>query len=322
MTLNVGQTSSAVGYFPLYVALQKQYFKAQGLTLNPTVPPVLGTGAKMAAAIESNSIELAGGGVITDAFTVSRIDSQIRLLGALTNGYFIDVTISKRFAQQAHLSAASSLEQKVKALVGKKIGITSPGSGTEALMIYLFRIYGYDVKRDAILVNLGGTETAALAALSTGRVDAISFFSPAGQEAEAAGIGDLFISPDRGDIPAMQGQLHGVFYTKQTVIDTKPKAVLAFIRAIAQAEDFIQKQPDQAMGLLEKYLHLRDMQVTRPVFDAIGPTFAQNPQISQKAYDEANEFHLKAGLIAIALPYKDMVATDTIKKALSQRLSS
>ena len=316
MTLNVALTSNSVGYFPFYVAEQENYFKAQGLTFSPSVPPQLGTGAKMDAAIESNSVELAGGDVITDAFTVSRVDSQVRLLGALTNGYFVDVTVSKRFEQQANLSATSSLADKVKALVGKKIGITAPGSGTEALLTYLFRLYGYSDKRDATLVNLGGTETAALAALSNDRVDAVSFFSPLGQEAENAGTGDIFISPDRGDVPEMEGQLHGVFYTKQSVIDAKPKAVQAFIRGIAQAEAFIHNNPSQAKVLLGKYLG-QNPQVTDAVFAATQSIYPSSPVIDQKAYDEANQFHVKAGLIAVALPYKDMVAASTIQSALS-----
>lgn len=316
MILNVGLTSNSVGYFPFYVATQEKYFKAQGLTFNPAIPPQTGTGAKMAAAIESNSIELAGGDVITDAFNVSRVDAQVRLLGALTNGYFVDVTVSKRFEQQAHLSAISSLADKVKALVGKKIGITAPGSGTEALLTYLFKLYGYSDKRDATLVNLGGAETAALAALSSGRVDAVSFFSPLGQEAEAAGAGDIFISPDRGDVPGMEGQLHGVFYAKQSVITAKPKAAQAFIRGIAQAEAFIHNNPSQTMVLLGKYLG-QDQQVTKAVFAATQSIYPSSPVIDQKAYDEANQFHVKAGLIAAALPYKNMVATSTIQSALS-----
>src|SRR5581483_574168 len=309
MTLNVAQNSNAIGFFPLYVALQKNFIKDQGLTLNPSTPPQMGSGAKMTAAVESGNVEVVGGGIITDAFTLSKIDVHIKLLGALATGYFVDIIVSKRFEQQTHLSATSSLSDKVKALVGKKIGDTGTGSGTEALLTYLFRQQGLDAQRNATLVNVGTTSTAALAALSAGRVDALSFFAPAGQQAEARGIGDIFISADRGDVSSMQGELHGVFYTKQSVVDAKPKAIQAFIHAIAQAETFIHQNPAQAMTLLGKYLQEKNPQTLKTEFAAVMPIIPQNPLICQNAYNIANNFHVKAGLIATALSYNDLVAT-------------
>jgi NitT/TauT family transport system substrate-binding protein len=313
MTLNVGQISDSVAFFPFYVAEQQGYFKDQGLTLGSR--PRLGTGAKVATALVAGSLDI-GGGVITDAFDLAKVDSQVKVIGSLVNGYYVDVMVSKSFEQATGLTASSSLADKVKGLRGKKIGITGPGSGTEALMIYLFRQQGLDVKRDTTLVNLGSDNTSALAALRAGRVDALSFFSPVGQAAESQGIGDILISPIRGDIPAMQDQLHGVFYTLQSVINAKPKAVQAFIRAVDQAEAYIHNNPDKALALLEKYLHM-SQQIANAVFTAIGPAFPQSPQIDQKGYSIAAQFHVQAGLIKAAPAYSDMVATSTINQALS-----
>jgi ABC-type nitrate/sulfonate/bicarbonate transport system substrate-binding protein len=238
------------------------------------------------------------------------------LLGALTSGFVNDIIVSKSFEQQAHLTATSTLAEKVKALVGKRIGTTGPGTGTEALAIYLFKLFGYDAKRDATLVNVGSSNSAPLAALSAGRVDAVSFFPPVGQEAEIQGLGNIFISPVRGDIPAMTGQVHCIFYTMQKVIDAKPKAVQAFVRAIAQAEAFIHQNQPQALLLLQKDLKL-DSQTTKAVFAATLPVIPASPQISQQGYDTATQFHLQTGLIKQSLPYTSLVAASTINSALS-----
>jgi NitT/TauT family transport system substrate-binding protein len=322
MTLRVGEISNSISFFPIYVALQENYFKAQGLTFDPPTPiETGGSGSKLAEAVEANSVDIAGG-TITDAFTISRIDAYIRLLGSLTDDYTVDIVVSKSFEQQTGLTEASPLEAKVKALVGKKIGISGLNSGTEALLTYLFRQYGLDAAKDSTLVIVGGTPVAALASLRSGRVDAISFFSPAGQEAVAQGIGDMFVSPVLGDIPAMDGQLHGVLYTKQSVIDAKPKAVAAFIRAIAQAEAFIHKNPTQATVLLGKYLGVKNQALVKAISAVWLPAMPQTPQISQQAYNTADQFHVQAGLIAVALPYKDMVASSTIQTALNGMASS
>lgn len=315
MTLHVGTVPISVAYLPLYVAEQEHYFQAQGLTLSPSPPPVVASGAKLASAVEANSVELAAG-TITDAFSLSRIDANVKVLGAFMDGFDINVIASKKFEQQTHLTEASPLQERVKALVGKKIGVVAPGTGTEALLIYLFRMYGYDTDRDATIVDLGGNITGAISALSLNRVDAISYFAPAAQEAELQGIGDQFISPANGDVPTMRGQVHEIFYAKQQLINTKPKAVQAFIRAIAQAEAFIHKNPAQATAFLEKYLNL-DPKLAAASAKAFFPIMAQSPRIDPAGYEVADQFHVKAGLIAVPLAYNDLVAVDTINKALS-----
>ncbi len=320
MTLKVAVVNKSIFFFPFYVAQQENFIKDQGLTLDPATVPLVGSGSKLALTLESNSIDIAVGG-LTDVFTISRVDSQIKVIGAITNDYLLDVIVSKKFEQQTHLTEASSLADKVKALVGKKVGISAPNSATDALVTYLFRQQGLDAQKDVTKVNLGAAIAPDLAALQANRVDAVVSSAPAGELAEAQGFGDLFISPVRGDVPSMVGQLFGVAYAKQSLINAKPKAVQAFVRAIAQAETFIQKNPAKAITLLGKYLKLSP-KVLNLSWNITKASMPQTPQIDQQAYNIANQFHVKAGLIAVALPYNDLVATDTINKALSGLPSS
>ncbi|WP_207229581.1 ABC transporter substrate-binding protein [Ktedonosporobacter rubrisoli] len=320
MALKVGQSAATVTYFPTYVAIQQGFFKAQGLTLDPPNPILLGNDAKVEAALESNNIDLATG-TITAAFTVARVDGTIKLVGAMTNGYTIDIIVSQRFVQQTHLTEASPLEEKVKALVDKKIGDAGNSGTTEALIVYLFKMYGFDAQRDATLVNVGGTTAAGLAALANGSVDVLSFPAPAGPEAEVRGIGSIFISPVRGDIPAMVDQSYGVLFLKQSVIDAKPKAVQAFIRALAQAQEWIRRNPKRAKELLGKYLKL-DQKNMDAVASLAMPSMAATPQISRQAFNTANEFHVKAGLLAVGPHYEDLVDSTLIHRALSGQASS
>ena len=315
MTLKVAQVNKSIFFFPLYIALQKNFIKDQGLTLDPPTPPVLGSGSKLSTAVEANSVEVGVGGM-TDVFTLSRVDSSIKIIGAVTNAFLQDVVMSKRFEQQTHLSPTSPLTEKVKALVGKKVGISAPNSASDALVTYLFRQQGLDSQKDVTKVNLTADIPTNIAALQAGRVDATVVAAPGGELAQVQNVGDILISPVRGDVPAMQGQLFGIAFAKQSTIDSKPKAVQAFIRAIAQAETFIQKNPAQATALLGKYLKL-NQKALNASWNATKSSMPTTPQISQQAYDTANQFHVKAGLIAVELAYNDLVAVDTINKALN-----
>jgi NitT/TauT family transport system substrate-binding protein len=311
-TLKVCQLNTSINFFPIYVAQQKGYFVAQGL--NIPKPPLLQVGPKLVAALESGQYDLANG-VITDAFTWARVSSEARIIGAVLNGYIVDVVVSNQFEQEMQVSASSPLADKINALRGKRIGITGPGTGTQALLIYLFRQQGMDASKETIQVSLGSNNKLALTALREGSVDALSFFSPIGQTAEAQGIGDILISPVRGDIPGLKGDVHGVIYTKQSTIDTKQQAILAYIRALNQAELFIKNNPVEARQLLNGYLGL-GQGISNAVYTATAPVVATSPVITQASYNVAGQFHVKAGLVSLIPSYNQLVATGTINAAL------
>lgn len=312
MTLKIGQISTSVAYFPEYVAAQKGFFTKLGLKV--AAPTILGTGAKVAAAVEANSVEI-GDGFTTDVFNLTRQDSSARLVGSLANGYYIDVTGSNAFIASSGLNAQSTLQDKVLALKGKKIGVTGPASGTSGLMTYLFKQYGMDASKDATLVPLGSTSTAALAALQSGKVDALSFFSPIGLTAEAKKYGTILISPDAGDIPGLTGDVEGAIYTKQSVIDAKPKSVAAYLKGIAEAEAFIQSNQSDAQAMLATYLKV-PAATAQKVFASMVSIWAKDPTISEKSYNVAADFNVKAGLISAAPKYTNVVAESTIESAI------
>jgi len=311
-TLKVCQLNTSINFFPVYVAQQKGYFTAQGL--NIPKPPLLQVGSKVVAGVESGNCDI-GNGVITDAFNWAHVNSDGRIIGSVMNGYVVDVVVSKKFEQEMHVSVSSPLADKVNALRGKTIGITGPGTGTQALLTYLFRLQGLDAARETRQISLGSNNAAALAALKSGRVDALSFFSPIGQAAEAEGIGDILISPVRGDIPGLRGDVHGIIYAKQSTIEAKPQAVAAYIRAINQAELFIKNNPVEARTLLSSYLGPNNS-VTNAVYTATAPVIATSPVITQAAYNVAGQFHVKAGLVSLIPSYSQLVATSTINSAL------
>src|SRR5262245_8087621 len=217
--LNVGQISNSVAFFPLFIAEKNGYFTDEGVTLGDR--PRLGTGAKVAAALKSGSIDV-GAGVITDAFNLAKIDDGARIVSSLVTEYYVDIVVPPDFHGA---DADADLKTKAKALVGKNIGITGPASGTEALVKYLFGSIGRNAATDATLVNLGSAATAAIGALKAKRVDVLAFFQPIAQQAESAGVGRTYISPARGDVPSLRGALHGVTFSTKKLLDRKDKEI-------------------------------------------------------------------------------------------------
>ncbi|NBE92305.1 ABC transporter substrate-binding protein [Nonomuraea sp. KC401] len=302
--LNVGQISNSVAFFPLFVAEKNGYFKEQGVTLGER--PRLGTGAKVAAALKSGSIDL-GAGVMTDALNLSGVDQSTRLAANLVDKYYVDIVVS---GKPGWPGESEPLDDRIRALRGKKIGITGPGSGTEALVTYLFARVGLRTDTDAELVNLGGVTSAALGALKSGRVDALAFFQPIAQQAEAAGIGRNYISPARGDVPQLSSVAHGVVFTTQATMEEKAEEVAAFQRAVGRAQRLIHEQPAQVEPLLAEYLKGTDAEALAALSEIIREEIPKEIGFARTSYDTAVAFHRETGLIDRFPSYEEIVPQD------------
>src|SRR5665213_110560 len=127
-SLQVGQIGNSVGFFPVFVAAKLGYYKDGGLDVTSTA---FSSGTLVGTAVTSNSIDI-GNSVITDVFALLKANRPVKLIGSLCNGYYVDVIMSNGFLDATKLTRASKLVDKINALKGKKIGITGPGSGTQA----------------------------------------------------------------------------------------------------------------------------------------------------------------------------------------------
>ena len=299
--LNVGQTSNSIAFFPLYVAEENGYFEDEGVTLGER--PRLQTGARLAAALSSDSIDIAAG-VTTDAFNFAENNDGAVITGALVTEYYVDVVVGSDFDGAGQ---DASLEDKIRSLEGKTIGITGPGSGTEALLIFLFNEVGLDANTDATLVNLDASPSAAIGALDNGQIDAFSFFQPAGQMAETSGVGEIYISPQRGDVPSMEEQFHGAVFSTQTALEEKPEQLAGFNSAINSALGFIEDEPEEARSLLEEYLDGADPETLDALLEILPEEMATSTTIGRDSYDKATNFHTESGLIETEFSYDDLV---------------
>lgn len=300
--LSVGQVSKSIAFFPMFIATEKGYFKKEGVTFGE--PPVLGNGSKVAAALKSGSIEL-GGGVMTDVFKLSEVEDDIRLVADLVDRYYIDIVTGTNFKGAA---TDASLDEKIASLKGKKIGITGPGSGTEALVVYLFTKGGMNAKKDAELVNLGSEPTAALGALKNGQVDALSFAQPLGQQAEGSGIGSLYISPSRGDVPDLVDVSHGVFFTTEGILKDKAKEIAAFQKALVRAKEDIHGGDEaEVKKLLAAYRSGMADETLDALLPLLRTEIPKTNAFKRSSFDTAVAFHKASGLIEKDPDYDTLV---------------
>jgi ABC-type nitrate/sulfonate/bicarbonate transport system substrate-binding protein len=311
--LSVGQIGNSVAFFPIFAAQQLGYFKDAGLDVTVTA---LSSGTLVGTAVTSNSIDI-GNSVITDVFSLLKANRPVKIVGSLVNAYYIDIVVSNQFLDATKLTRASKLADKINALKGKRLGITGPGSGTQALVDYLFRTQNLDPARDVELVNVGVDQGSIVQTMKTGRIDAVSFAWPLTMIAETLGVGKGFIEPAAGDVPAMTDQIQGVIYVKPDVLAKRQDAVTAYVHAIGRAQAAIHKNPNQARALLKQ----NNAALSDPAIDlllaAYLPVLPQRPDIEPISYERALEFHRLTGFAGPSgNTYAEVVDAATLLKAM------
>jgi ABC-type nitrate/sulfonate/bicarbonate transport system substrate-binding protein len=309
----VGQIGNSIAFFPLFVAQNEGFFRDAGLDVNLTR---FASGTLVGTAMTSGSVDV-GCGVITDVFQLLHAGRAAKVIGSLVDGYYVDVIVSKQFLEATKVSRTSRLSDRIGALRGKKLGITAPGSGTEALLVYLLRSRNLDPTRDVELVNMGTDQAAIVAALRTGRIDGVSFAWPLSMIVEAQNVGKALIVPALGDVPAMRGQVQGVIYARPDVIGRRDADLVGFIRAIGRAEALIRQDPTRMRAALRQY----DPNMNDPSIDALFaaylPVIPNQARINVAGYERAVAFHRQVGMIAAGGDaYGDVVASGIVDRAL------
>jgi NitT/TauT family transport system substrate-binding protein len=315
--LNVGSIGHSIAHFPLYVGAQLGFFQQNGVDIGKVTE--FSTGALVGTAVTAGSLDI-GSSVITDVFSLAKAGRSVKILGVSAGSYYIDIVASKAFLESSKLTERSSIAERIRALRGKNIGVTGPGSGTEALVLYLLKLGSIDRTRDVQLVNVGANIPAVLATLRTGRVDAVSFAWPLGQQAQSEGIGETFISPAHGDLPEMTHEIQGVVFTTQDEIDKKYAAIVGFIRGYSKACTTILKDPVRARDLLKGFYPNLDQKALELTLDVYRSTsVSANPMPSEVGFLRAVKFHQAVGLITEPYAYNDIVATKVIADAVGKR---
>lgn len=311
--LSVGQIGTSIAFFPLFVAKSEGYFADGGIDVTVTA---FQSGTLVGTAVTSGSIDL-GCSVITDVFALLKAGRSARIVGSLVDGYYVDIVASNRLLAATKLSRASKLRDKILALKGKRIGITGPGSGTEALVKYLLNAQHIDATRDVELVNVGTDQAAILAALRTGRIDAVSFAWPLSMIAETQNVGAGFIMPADGDVPEMRGQIQGVMYARDEALTRKEAEITAFVRAIARAETLIHRDTARARVALRQYDPQMNDAAVDKLFAAYLPALPLVPRVSVVSYEKALAFHRELGYAGPAgNGYGEVVAGRALDRAL------
>lgn len=228
-------------YVSVMVADTLGYFKEEGL--DPDIQNVT-SGTKAVMAVVSGSSQF----TVTapqSAFRARGEGTDLVLVGSAITQLASNVVISKAWAEKNGITDASSYEDRLKALKGSTIGITTAGSGTDQVVRFLAKQAGINADKDMTITPLGGS-TAMLPAFSRGEIDGFTTSPPVPETAVDQFGGVKLFDLVGGKVKELDGFLYQGVVVREELLKSNPDMVVRFLVAIQKSLNAIR---DPALSL-------------------------------------------------------------------------
>ncbi|MQA95377.1 MAG: hypothetical protein GEV11_12275 [Streptosporangiales bacterium] len=224
----------------LYVAKDDGLFAKEGLNVKIVE---VESGNDSIAALASGDAQYADVGFEDLAELSKEGDDSVVMAHDILDRVSLTLVMRKEVAERKGVTATSPLRDRLMALKGLKIGITSPGAPTDTYMRYYLSSIGLNPDRDAELVPLGGG-SQLLAALEKGQIDAYHLSPPTPYIAAEEGFGTVLIDGPRNPVPELDKFDYTAWATSRQWAEENKETAQAFSRAIAAATQKVKTQHD------------------------------------------------------------------------------
>ena len=165
--------------------------------------------------------------------------------------------------------------RSVENLKGKKVGVSSLGSGPDSLLREILKKHGLDGGRDVAIMPVG-SGTARFFALQAGTVDAAMLSIPANLMAQDAGFRELVSFIDQEWI-----ELQGTINVTDQLLASDPTLVEKFIRATLKGFIHFRDLRSQTIGILIRFLRVKEDAAAK-IYELMRPSLTQDGIVSEE----------------------------------------
>jgi NitT/TauT family transport system substrate-binding protein len=228
----------------LYVARDDGLFAKEGLTAEIVQ---VESGNDSIAALASGDAQFADVGFEDLVEMRGQGDDSIVLVHDILDRVTLTLVMRKEVAESKQVNDQSPLEDRLRALRGLKIGITSPGAPTDTYMRYYLRSVGLNPDRDVEIIPVGGA-SSLLAALKNGQIDAYHLSPPTPYIAAEQGFGTVLIDGPQGGVPDLDNFAYTAWAAPRQWAEGNADKVTAFSRALNAATQKVKSDPEAVVG--------------------------------------------------------------------------
>ena len=286
--IRIGISAVSLGFLPTVVAEKKGFYAKYGLAPEHVlVPCAIATNAILSEDLDYNVCT--GPGI---AGAIKGLPIKLVMTTQDKLGYLLLVKPSV---------------QKLADLRGKTIGISTFGSQLYLTSTTLFRQAGLEPGKDINLLP-GGDNSARLAAMEAGKVDAVFVSSPSDIFGVKRGYKVLLWSRDH--VPLTQNTI--VVTDKK--LKQSPEQVKRTIKGTIEALKFIRQHQEETVAIASKWLRL-DLATTRAAFENYLPCYSADGSLSDQALQDLVQYELDRGTVKKEIPLSQVASRDLLQQA-------
>ncbi|WP_168122688.1 ABC transporter substrate-binding protein [Paenibacillus sp. HB172176] len=299
--IRIGEVTRSLFYAPQYVAIEKGFFKDEGLDIELTTTP---GGDKTMTALLSNVIDVALVGSETSIYVYQQgADDPVINFAQLTqtDGTFL-VARSK-----ADVFNWDSLKGSV--FLGQRVGGMPQMAGEFAL-----KKHGIDPHKDLELIQ--NVDFANIApAFASGTGEYVQLFEPTASIFEKEGQGYVVASfgVESGHLP------YTVFMAKKSFIDKNKESVQAFTNALYKAQQWVDAHSaEEIADAVKPYFENVDGNILISSIDRYKQqgSFATDPLVDEAEWNNLLDVMTSAGELNKRTEHDTLVDTSFAEKAV------
>jgi NitT/TauT family transport system substrate-binding protein len=305
------QSSLSFNFVPIYVAEKQGYFEQEGLKVEVILA---GGGPKAMTALVGGGGQFSASVLLDGIMAHRRGLDDVRAIATLS--YFTyPFAVRKEVAKERGITTDRPLKERIQALKGLRIAITTPGASSDMVARYIAMLNGLNPERDLQLVPLGGFATQ-LAGIQAGQVDGCSCL----QGVEIIGKKqDLTVDVLKdNDVSELSGVTYGTLWGLASYMKANPDVANSMARAIARATLLIGSDPDKAKAASRSFFKQMDDDTYNLSWKTYLPYFPRDPDIKKDGYDK--ELKLEKAVLPPAssapVPYDKVVDVSLVRKAM------
>jgi NitT/TauT family transport system substrate-binding protein len=188
-----------------------------------------GGGARSLAAVAGGDAQF-NIGAPASAFRARAQGSDVMMIAPAVVQYVDNITMSGDWARKHSITAQSSYQDRLRALRGMTLAVSSVGGGADQLVRFLCKQAGMDPDRDMTITAIPDGQNM-MAAMTRNRIDGFVVPPPTGEDAVLNHGAQPLIWGGRGDVPELQGFVYIGVIARESWLTRNREVAVRFLRA-------------------------------------------------------------------------------------------
>jgi NitT/TauT family transport system substrate-binding protein len=310
--LTITSGGDGMHYFPFYVARGGGFFAKEGIDAEWVN---VNSGTRQAASIMGGSADMTPMAFF-HVIKARGEGADFVAIGDVFDVYGMTIVLSNEAIERKGIKLDMPIDEKVKRLEGLKIGISSPGSSTDALIRSVLVARNYDPDKTVSLVPFGAG-TSILAGFEKKLTDGVVYVAPIPEIIEQKGLGKSVINPFKKDVPELVNVPFVVTVTSRATLEKKPDLMRRAMRALAKAADFAQKNPEETAKIVRPFFPDLEESLFKQVVETYRKASAPSPVLTREQVEKTVAWMNIGAKTKVSAKFEDVVDDRLAKEAVA-----